>query len=127
MPTVDLTASINLRDENSVSFAMPGKKQSLEIDSNIRSQGVQTIGFAAHEAVNIGDISLDGGFAYFRNLDDTNFVEIGLEVSAAFVPFVTLLPGQWTPITGLADKDIYAKADTANVELEFLMTDGPTP
>jgi hypothetical protein len=45
-------------------------------------------------------------------------VQLGLDVSGAFYPFAKLLPGQWAWVP-LATLSIYAKADTASVDLEY--------
>jgi len=82
---------------------------------------VAYIGFAAHEALVLGDIATPG-LAYFRNCDATNFVQIGVDVAAAFVPFLKLLPGQYA-MCWLATAAPYAKADTASVKLDYMICD----
>jgi hypothetical protein len=57
------------------------------------------------------------GYAYFCNLDSTNYVEIGLQVSAAFQPFIKLKPGE-VAICRLSTTALYARANTASVVLE---------
>jgi hypothetical protein len=83
---------------------------------------VQDVGFAAHEALVIPAEIGTAGWAWFQNMDATNFVQIGLDVSAAFVPFAKLLPGEATAIR-LSTDAIYAKADTGAVKLYFLITE----
>jgi hypothetical protein len=56
------------------------------------SNGVQAIGIS-HEAIGITDIT-NLGYAKFKNLDQANFVEIGIDVAAVFYPFIKLLPGE---------------------------------
>ena len=80
------------------------------------SDNGQAIGFAAHEQVVIGaDVGTEG-YAFFRNLDATNFVQIGVDVSGTFYPFAKLKAGE-AAVLRLATGTIYAKADTASVDL----------
>ena len=58
---------------------------------------VQSVGFAAHEQIAINADIGTVGWAFFRNLDDTNYVEIGLDVGATFYPFAKLGPGEGGP------------------------------
>ncbi len=81
------------------------------------SAGTQTIGIA-HEAVVLGADLGTPGYAYFENLDVTNFVQIGIDVAAAFYPLAKLLPGQ-LGLFPLATGTFYAKADLAACNLLF--------
>lgn len=86
-----------------------------------RHSSTQTIGFAAHEALTLGDLTTPG-WAHFTNLDPTNFVELGTDVSAAFAPFAKLKPGESFPLR-LGTAAPYAKADTGAVELDYEIFD----
>ena len=78
--------------------------------------GVQVVGTGAHEALSdVSDIGTPG-WAYFRNLDSANFVEVGRDSGGTFVPFAKLLFGEFA-IAPLSSDAIYAKADTASVRL----------
>jgi hypothetical protein len=79
--------------------------------------GIASIGFAAHEAIPMGDVST-AGFARFKNLDSTNFVQIGTDVAAAFVPSIKLKAGESFTIR-LGTNAPYAKANTAAVQLDY--------
>jgi hypothetical protein len=83
--------------------------------------GIAAIGFAAHEALAMGDVST-AGWAYFKNLDATNFVTIGVDVSSTFYPFLKLKAGEYC-ICPLGTSAPYAKADTAAVQLQFRIYD----
>lgn len=79
---------------------------------------VQNIG-TSYEAIAIGDVA-SAGFAWFKNHDATNYVEIGLEVSAAFYAFVKLKPGEvW--MGRLATTTIFGRANTGAVNLETML------
>ena len=80
--------------------------------------GVQAIGTAAHEAIDLGDVGTVG-LVMFRNLDATNFVEIGIDDGGAFVPIHKLLKGESAgPFRLAAGVVLYAKADTAAVKID---------
>ncbi|MCE9553417.1 MAG: hypothetical protein K8T91_08590, partial [Planctomycetes bacterium] len=72
------------RRPGAISVTMTGARYNLQVSD---------IGFAAHEQIPIGDVAT-AGWAFFRNLDTTNFVTIGVEVAAAFYPLVKLKAGE---------------------------------
>ena len=78
---------------------------------------VQIIGTAA-EAITVGDVSTIG-YVMFKNMDSTNFVQLALDSGVSTQIFAKLLPGDFTIIKA-ATATMYAKADTANVNL-FVM------
>ena len=80
------------------------------------SNGVQEIG-TSHELVSITDIT-NKGFTYFGNLDSTNYVEIGVDVSATFYPIAKLSPGESAIMRLSPSVAVYAQANTAAVRLE---------
>jgi hypothetical protein len=77
-------------------------------------RNVQTIG-TVQEALVLGDITTPG-YCVFINLDITNFVEIGVTGSM----FLKLKPGEQA-ICRLTTTAPFAKADTASVELFYIM------
>lgn len=83
-------------------------------------RNVQNIG-TTEEAMDLGDVGTPG-LAILKNLDDTNYVEIGSYVAAVFYPFLKLKPGEMQIIRiGVAAP--YAKANTAAVELDYRIYD----
>ena len=85
--------------------------------------GIQNIGTVA-EAIDVGDVTspLNGSWAFFQNTDDTNFVQIGINVNGAgFEEFCKLEIGQFAllPLDIVANGILQAKADTAAVELYY--------
>ncbi len=79
-------------------------------------RNVQAVG-TTYEAVTIGDVS-SAGYAYFKNLDSTNYVEIGREVSSAFYELVRIDAGMTAGPFKLATTSIFGRANTAAVNLE---------
>lgn len=94
-----------------------GRNSNYDLAGSRSYANVQIVG-TAYEAIAFGADLATKGWATFRNLDPTNFVELGLEVSAAFYAFAKLLPGEECvfPIGGT----LFAKADTAPCDLEVV-------
>lgn len=80
------------------------------------SPGALLIG-TSHEAVAPVDIS-SLGWAVFKNLDQTNYVEIGVEVTGAFYPLLKLLPGEQVQVRLSPAVLVFAQANTAAVRLD---------
>lgn len=80
--------------------------------------GHPSIGTASHEALPVVDVGT-AGWAFFKNLDSTNYVEIGTDATGTFVPFLKLLAGESSGPIRLATSAPYAKANTAAVKLEY--------
>ena len=82
---------------------------------------VQAIGFAAEEAILMGDVAA-GGIWFVQNLDATNFVE--LRAATGATDFIKLLAGEWAIFRTSADASApYAIADTAAVNVRFIRFD----
>jgi hypothetical protein len=80
------------------------------------SPGVLLIG-TSHEAVAPTDLSILG-WAIFKNLDTTNYVEIGVEVTGAFYPLLKLLPGEQVQVRLSPAVLVFARSNVAAVRLE---------
>ena len=109
-------------------YAKGGRNRTLvatTVNEDVSGTGVadstQTIGTSAESLV-LGDVSAPG-FAYFKNLDPTNFVEIGYDIGG-FQPFLKLEPGQFAYCyIATAAATIQAKADTSDCLLEYMVLD----
>lgn len=88
----------------------------------VRVAGSQSIGFAAHEALTVTDLTTLG-VGYLRNRDDTNFVEVGLDVGGTFYPLLRINANEAYPVRFSQSATVYAKADTAAVILERVILD----
>ncbi len=75
---------------------------------------VQAIGTAA-EAISFVDVS-NAGFVLFKNLDTTNYVEIGLDSAVTAQVFLKLLAGEFSLIKAKT-LTMYAKANTGACNL----------
>lgn len=83
------------------------------------TEGVQSIGFAAHEALIINAEITTFGWAYFKNLNGTNYIEIGYDDTGTFRPFLKLLAGESCvcPINAAP----YAQANTGACLLDYVV------
>ena len=88
---------------------------SVDMNGSNATGGVQTIGTTA-ETITITDVATPG-YAYFRNTDSTNFVEIGTG-TGSFVPFAKLKKGE-ACIVRLGTTAPTARANTAALTLQF--------
>lgn len=80
--------------------------------------GVQTIG-TTEELLAVGDVATKG-YARFMNIDATNYVEIGSYVAATFYPLIKLKAGE-TAVCRLSAVTVYARANTAAVNLDYMI------
>lgn len=81
----------------------------------------QDIG-TAYEAVVVPAEVATKGFAFFKNLDATNYLEIGVEVSSAFYAFAKLKAGQ-SALVPLSNISLFAKANTGACILELAIVE----
>ena len=78
-----------------------------------RAGHAQSIGFAAPEVVDLGDVSTNG-LLYLRNLDDTNYVTFGPQSDAATIEVCGKLePGEIAFFRLAPTIVLWAQADTA--------------
>ena len=70
--------------------------------------------------LSLGDVAVEG-WLLMRNVDDTNWVDFGLDVAAAFEPIGRMEPGE--PASFRMSKDagavLYLKANVGAVNVEF--------
>ena len=85
------------------------------------SGGVQTIGTSAETVVVSADLTAYG-YAYFRNLNATNFITIGPD-STGQIDFLKLLAGEYAIVPLKPGITIKATADTAACDLQYLVYD----
>jgi hypothetical protein len=89
--------------------------------SPAKAAGIAAIGFAAHEAIPMGDVAT-AGWSRFENLDETNYVQIGTDSTGTFIPFAKLKAGEFC-VLRLGTAAPYAKANTAAVKLDYEIYD----
>lgn len=75
---------------------------------------------SGYQAMGTGTIAVPG-YAVFVNLDDTNFVDIGIEVSGAFHSFLKLGPGQQAGPMPLGATSLFGRANTAALDVMYIV------
>jgi len=79
----------------------------------------QLIGFAAAEAIVLGEVSTgEGAVMMIQNLDATNFVTVGYDDSG-LKGFVKLMPGDPPFIFRCSQAAPYAQADTGDCQIQY--------
>lgn len=89
------------------------------LTGNPHQKGEQSVGFAAAEVLNLGDV-VPGGWCLLRNLDATNYVQV--LTSTVGTAFARIKAGEFALFrldAGLTAPAV--RADTAAVRLEYLL------
>lgn len=117
-----------MSDELDIQVTFNYEKSGLVIDRNMQDTftvsgtpvtgGVQSVGTSA-EAIAINDLSTTKGYAYFKNLDATNYVTIGTYVTSTYYPAIKLKAGEFCLFRLSPALVYYALADTAGIALEY--------
>jgi hypothetical protein len=90
----------------------------VDMSGTTATGGAQDIGTSTNaETITMSDVS-SAGYAYFRNTDATNFVEIGTGTGVSFAPFIKLKAGE-AAICRLGTNTPTAKANAAAVKLQY--------
>jgi len=118
---ISISGSLAIRAAN-MSETFKPSALTIDLASNAGAGGSQSIGTAV-EAIAKGDTT-DGGVFFFRNTDETNYVEIGPtsddSATGTFYPTIKLLAGEYA-VGRLASADIFAKSNTAATILQYRM------
>ncbi len=116
----EITTNFSLNYERGESkLQIPSRQQKVDASSAVKVGNTQTVG-TTHEALVLGDVASCGG-AWFCNLDATNYVDIGVDVSSTFYGLIRLMPGKSTFVPRLATNAPYARANTSAVSLEYII------
>ncbi len=116
----ELTISLNINYLKDKVAIQRNISQKVTVSGADYSDQTQDVGHSAHEALAINSDIGTAGQVQIRNLDITNFVEVGLEVAATFYPLLKLKPGEvqlWRLSTGAP----FVKANTATVKIQALV------
>jgi hypothetical protein len=117
----EITVSASLKCVNGNYTAYRSVTRLQVTQATLGGQGnVQTIG-TSYEAIVLGDVSAEG-YVYIRNLDDTNFVQIGLDAGAALTPVARLDAAGGVALFRLdAAATLFAESDTAACKIDVLI------
>lgn len=88
----------------------------VDMSGTTATGGAQDIGTTA-ETITMSDVT-SAGYAYFRNTDTTNFVEIGTGTAGSFVAALKLKAGE-VAVARLGTNAPTARANTAAVKLQY--------
>lgn len=102
------SAGIAYDEEKSLTIDMAGTHQ---------YENVQDIGFASHEAIAFPSDMANKGIVVVENLDATNYITLGLDVTGSFVYPIKLLPGEAYVFRSQEGASWYAQANTAACKL----------
>lgn len=108
---ITTTFSLSVAKGSLVEEYKPGTTRA-DLTSNLGAGGVQSI--ATSETALVTTNATAGGYFFARNLDATDFVEIG--VTGTMI--VKLLPGEWCCFRA-GTAAIYATADSNPCDLQY--------
>ena len=115
--TITIAAQVTLTHTTGLSIPiLPPQNLNFTQAGEGQAGGIQNIGTSA-ENIGVGDVATEG-YAVFKNLDSTNFVEIGWD-STGFQSAFKLLAGMVAVVPLNPSRTWQAKADTAAVELFY--------
>jgi hypothetical protein len=114
----ETSVSVSISVTKSGASVSASASKTLNMSGNEMVMATQTIGFAAAELLNLADVSTLG-FLYVKNLDETNFVQLGLDTLVSTKIFAKLLAGEFCLIP-MPTAAIYGLADTADVLIQIV-------
>ena len=118
--SAEIKATIGLTcTKGELSIAVATATDSIDMSGTTYSDVAQIVG-TTYEALTIGGDVGTEGVSFFKNMDATNYVEIGVEVAAAFYPLIKLKAGE-SALCRLAIGTVFAKANTSSVKLRALV------
>lgn len=114
----EFTLNISGRIDKSpmLEIIQPGTQQ-IDVSAFGAAAGIQNINTTAEQITTTEVSTL--GWAFFQNLDTTNYVTIGPYSGGTMYDFVKLKPGESCILRLMTGITIYAKANTAAVELLY--------
>lgn len=80
--------------------------------------GTVSVATAYAQISGLADMTNEG-YCMARNLDDTNYLEIGVEVAATFYPLIKLKAGEIGVFRLTPGVGVFARANTAACRLHF--------
>jgi len=120
------SCSLSVTTPNGEKYSLQDSFNADQPESDVVEEGVQTVTTTAAN-LDVGNVGTVGPLM-IKNLDDTNFVQIGYD-DTGFVALFDILPGEAYPLPRPSSgKTLQVKADTATLQIRRLITDvTPTP
>ena len=97
--------------------SVPTTTTQITMSGTHRCASVQDIG-TSHELIVVPAELATLGVAYVKNVDATNYIEIGRDVAASFYGVIKLKPGEGFPIR-FSNVALYARANIATAKLQY--------
>jgi len=117
----EIYTSIQLRVVNGNLNILKQLSPRITMNTNTHSCGSQVISTGTHEALSIsGDVAAKG-VCYIVNLDTTNYVQYGVDLSGTFIPFGKLYPGEVNLFRLDPAVTPYFLANTASVKVDYVV------
>lgn len=119
-----------MADEITITVGMSALKSELVISEPTKT--IQRTMAGTHHAASVQDIGTTYealaipaelatlGYCHLKNVDATNYIEIGVEVAAAFYPVIKLIPGD-IAVLRFSPVSLFGRANTAGAKLRFSM------
>lgn len=114
---ITATVGLSVSKTNGPVFTYGTQAQKIDLSGSRYSAGVQDIGTTVEQVVIASDMST-AGWCVFKNLDATNYVEIGASNGTPY--FLRLNAGE-SCVVRLTTTTFYAKANTSAVKLQFML------
>ncbi len=103
--------------KGSVDLTLSDVASTFDVTGTRYIRGVQDVGFAAPEALDMGDLT-DPGWCYMRNLDTSNFVTV--YAATGETAFMQLNAGEHACFRMVATAP-FVQADTGAIDLEYMI------
>lgn len=115
---IQVTTRLTVSNDGYVEERTPSRLKVTQVARG-GAAGTQAIG-TTYEAIGTGDVTVEG-FTYIRNLDDTNFVQVGLDGGASLTPLIRLDAGEFCVFRVDDAATLFAQADTAEVDIDVMI------
>lgn len=112
---LELTLGVSLQYAKGNDVAAFSAAKQVTVSGTKRQCGVQALSTSA-ELVEVGEVGTPG-YGWFRNLDNTNNISLGLD-SDADPAFCVLKPGEFA-LLRLVSATLYAKASAGTPQLAY--------
>lgn len=114
---ITVTIGLNASKANAPKVTNSAEARQHDWSGNIVAADVTEVPTtAAGTSIDLASISTSG-WALFENLDNTNYVELGVQVSGTFYPLARLLAGERAAFRLSASATLYALSNTAACDL----------
>ena len=91
----EISVTLNARVKNGYLDVPFNVSAQFDQASAIGSGGIQSIGTATNaEFIALGDVTT-ASFAFLRNLDTTNYIDVGTGTGTSFIAFLRIGPGKF--------------------------------